>query len=51
LSAEDIPAEADQLREEMAAMLPRVAFVSVLVEVDARTGFLDHLVPQHAPGR
>ncbi len=44
LSAEDVPAEADELRDEMAAMLPKVPFASVLVEVDARTGFLDHLV-------
>jgi hypothetical protein len=30
-------------------MLPRVPVASVLVEVDARTGFLDHLV--HAGGK
>jgi hypothetical protein len=33
----------------MAAMLPKVPFASVLLEVDARTGFLDHLV--HAGGK
>jgi TnpA family transposase len=49
LTAEDIPAEADALREELAGMLPRVPVASVLVEVDARTGFLDHLV--HAGGK
>jgi TnpA family transposase len=49
LSAEEVPAEADALREEMAAMLPRVPFASVLVEVDARTGFLDYLI--HAGGK
>ncbi|MGX6608240.1 Tn3 family transposase [Micromonosporaceae bacterium Da 78-11] len=49
LPAEDIPAEADVLRDEMAGMLPNVPFASVLVEVDARTGFLDHLV--HAGGK
>ncbi|GAA4967290.1 Tn3-like element TnAs3 family transposase [Actinoplanes utahensis] len=49
LSAEDIPAEADLLRDEMTGMLPKVPFASVLVEVDARTGFLDHLV--HAGGK
>lgn len=49
LTAEDIPAEAEALRDELAAMLPRVPFASVLVEVDARTGFLDHLV--HAGGK
>ncbi|MCW2876503.1 MAG: transposase Tn3 family protein [Sphaerisporangium sp.] len=30
-------------------MLPRVPLASVLVEVDARTGFTDHLV--HAGGK
>ncbi|GAA2074578.1 hypothetical protein GCM10009780_08370 [Actinomadura alba] len=49
LTAEDIPAEADVLRTELAAMLPRLPLASVLVEVDARTGFTDHLV--HASGK
>nr|WP_243710375.1 Tn3 family transposase [Micromonospora sp. KC213] len=49
LTAEDVPAEADALRAELAAMLPRVPIASVLVEVDARTGFTDHLV--HAGGK
>jgi hypothetical protein len=49
LSAEDIPAGAAALRDELAGMLPRVPVASVLVEVDARTGFLDHLV--HADGK
>jgi hypothetical protein len=49
LTAEDVPAEADALRDEMSGMLPRVPFASVLVEVDARTGFLDDLV--HAGGK
>ena len=49
LTAEDVPAEADALRAEMAVMLPRVPLASVLVEVDARTGFTDHLV--HAGGK
>jgi hypothetical protein len=49
LAAEDVPAEAETLREEIAAMLPRVPFASVLVEVDARTGFTDHLI--HAGGK
>lgn len=44
LTAEDVPAEAEALRTELAAMLPRVPLASVLVEVDARTGFSDHLV-------
>ncbi|MFI2577420.1 Tn3 family transposase [Streptomyces rochei] len=49
LTAEDVPAEADALRAELAGMLPRVPLASVLVEVDARTGFTDHLV--HAGGK
>jgi len=49
LTAEDVPAEADALRAELAGMLPRVPIASVLVEVDARTGFTDHLV--HAGGK
>ncbi len=49
LSAEDVPAEAEALREELATLLPRVPLASVLVEIDARTGFLDHLV--HAGGK
>jgi hypothetical protein len=44
LTAEDTPTEAEALREELAAMLPRVPLASVLVEMDARTGFTDHLV-------
>jgi hypothetical protein len=44
LTAEDVPGGADALRAELAAMLPRVPIASVLVEVDARTGFTDHLV-------
>jgi TnpA family transposase len=49
LSAEDVPTEAEALRDELAAMLPRVPLASVLVEVDARTWFTDHLV--HAGGQ
>ncbi len=49
LSAEDIPGEAETLRDEMTTMLPRVPFAAVLVEVDAHTGFLDLLV--HAGGK
>ena len=44
-----MPAEAEALRSELGAMLPRVPIASVLVEVDARTGFTDHLV--HAGGK
>ena len=44
-----MPAEAEALRAELGALLPRVPIASVLVEVDARTGFTDHLV--HAGGK
>jgi TnpA family transposase len=49
LTAEDVPGEAETLRDELAVMLPRVPLASVLVEIDARTGFTDHLV--HAGGK
>jgi len=49
LTAEDVPAEAEVLRDDLAGMLPRVPFASVLVEVDAHTGFLDHMI--HAGGK
>ena len=49
LTAEDVPADAEALRAELGAMLPRVPIASVLVEIDARTGFTDHLV--HAGGK
>jgi Tn3 transposase DDE domain len=49
LTAEDIPAEAETLRDELSGVLPRVPLASVLVELDARTGSTDHLV--HAGGK
>ena len=49
LTAEDIPAEADALRTELAGLLPRVPLASVFVELDARTGFTDQLI--HAGGK
>jgi TnpA family transposase len=49
LSAEDTPAEADALRDELSGMLPVVPLASLLVEVDARTGFTEHL--SHAAGK
>src|SRR5262249_21007558 len=49
LTAEDVPTEAEALCDELAAMLPRVPLASVLVEIDARTGFTDHLT--HAGGK
>jgi hypothetical protein len=49
LAGEDIPAEADMLRDELAGILPVVPIASLLVEVDARTGFTGHLT--HAGGK
>ncbi len=49
LTAADVPERANTLRDQLAGMLPRVPLTSVLVEVDARTGFLDKLV--HAGGK
>ena len=43
LTAESVPAEADELRDQLAALLPRISVAALLVEVDARTGFLDSL--------
>ena len=41
LSAENLPAEARALREELAGMLPFAPVASLLIELDHRTGFLD----------
>ncbi len=41
LTAEDLPAEVDELRAELTALLPFAPIVSVLIELDRRTGFLD----------
>ena len=49
LTAESVPAEADELRDQLAALLPRISVAALLVEVDARTGFLDSL--SHAGGK
>lgn len=49
LSAEDIPAEARALRDELASMLPFVPIASLLIELDARTNFLACFT--HAGGR
>ncbi len=40
LSAEDIPSEANAMKEELAGMLPFVPIASLLIELDHRTGFL-----------
>ena len=49
LPAEDVPTEADALRDDLSGMLPVVPIASLLVEVDARTGFTGRLV--HAGGK
>ncbi|MFB9835522.1 Tn3 family transposase [Actinoallomurus acaciae] len=49
LSAEDVPAEAVALKAELTEMLPFVPIVSLLNELDKRTGFLDCFA--HAGGK
>ena len=49
LSAEDIPSEARGLKDELAGMLPFAPIASLLIELDARTGFLGCFT--HAGGR
>lgn len=49
LSAEDIPAEATALKAELTEMLPFAPIVSLLIEMDQRTGFLDCFT--HAGGK
>ncbi|WP_103380672.1 Tn3 family transposase [Pseudonocardia dioxanivorans] len=49
LPAEDIPAEAVALKTELTEMLPFAPIVSLLVELDRRTGFLDCFT--HAGGK
>jgi hypothetical protein len=41
LSAEDIPTEVGELKDELTVLLPFAPMVSVLIELDRRTGFLD----------
>ena len=49
LSAEDVPAEAVVLKAELTEMLPFAPIVSLLIEMDQRTGFLDCFT--HAGGK
>ncbi|MFC4899487.1 Tn3 family transposase [Streptosporangium amethystogenes subsp. fukuiense] len=49
LTAEDVPAEAGELKDELAGMLPFAPIASLLIELDVRTGFLDCFT--HAGGR
>jgi hypothetical protein len=41
LTAEDLHAEVAELREELTALLPFAPIVSVFIELDRHTGFLD----------
>ncbi|MDP9850485.1 Tn3 family transposase [Streptosporangium lutulentum] len=49
LTAEDVPAEAIALKAELTEMLPFAPIVSLLIEVDQRTGYLDCFT--HAGGK
>ncbi|MFD3508548.1 Tn3 family transposase [Nocardia sp. NPDC058666] len=49
LTAEDIPSEATALKAELTAMLPFAPIVSLLIELDKRTGYLDCFT--HAGGK
>ena len=49
LTAEDVPAEATALKAELTGMLPFAPIVSLLIELDKRTGFLDCFT--HASGK
>jgi hypothetical protein len=40
LTAEDIPSEAKELKDELVSMLPFAPIASLLIELDGRTGFL-----------
>ncbi|KAF0846838.1 Tn3 family transposase [Nocardia caishijiensis] len=49
LTAEDVPAEAISLKAELTEMLPFAPIVSLLIELDKRTGYLDCFT--HAGGQ
>ncbi len=49
LTAEDIPDEAKALKAELTEMLPFAPIVSLLIELDKRTGYLDCFT--HASGK
>lgn len=49
LSAEDVPAESVSLKQELTQMLPFAPIVSLLIELDKRTGYLDCFT--HAGGK
>ena len=49
LTAESVPDEAEELLDELVAVLPRIPLASLLIELDRRTGFTDLLI--HAAGK
>jgi len=49
LTAEDVPTEAAELKAELTEMLPFAPIVSLLIELDKRTGYLDCFI--HATGK
>ncbi|MGB6162552.1 MAG: Tn3 family transposase [Pseudonocardiaceae bacterium] len=49
LTAEDVPAEAKELKDELSGMLPFAPIASLLIELDGRTSFLDCFT--HAGGK
>jgi hypothetical protein len=49
LTAEDIPAQAQELKDELSGMLPFAPIASLLIELDGRTNFLDCFT--HAGGK
>lgn len=49
LTAEDVPQEANALKAELTEMLPFAPIVSLLIELDTRTGYLDCFT--HAGGK
>jgi TnpA family transposase len=49
LTAEDIPAEAKELKDELSGMLPFAPIASLLIELDGRASFLDCFT--HAGGK
>ncbi len=51
LTAEDVPAEARELRDELAGMLPFAPIASLLIELDARTGVVDCFTTREAVSR
>lgn len=44
LTAESAPDEAEELLDELVAVLPRIPLASLLIELDRRTGFTDLLI-------